>query len=157
MTVTRGIAAATMLAGLAAGTASAAWAAPTMSGHYIFTSTNTTTGVSIPADWYFTPCGDGCASVAYTPGGPAAGQARLVNGQWTMDTPADAVRCPDGTEVAKALSSHDTWDPNTLAGTDALTYNVPACGNRAGFQQINNLQLRQAEDKGGASNRAFQK
>jgi hypothetical protein len=43
MTVTRGIAAAAMLAGLAVGTASVAWAAPTMSGHYTKTTNRSAT------------------------------------------------------------------------------------------------------------------
>ena len=84
MMITRGIAAAAMLAGLAAGTASTASAAPTMSGHYIVNETSPQ-GYSTTMDWHFTPCGDGCASV--TIGGPAPGpmgQARLVtgNGHW---------------------------------------------------------------------------
>jgi hypothetical protein len=54
MTITRKIAAAAMLAGLAVGTASTVWAAPTMSGHYLVTETNPTTGGSMPIDWYFT-------------------------------------------------------------------------------------------------------
>jgi hypothetical protein len=53
-----------------------------------------------------------------------------------------ALRCSDGTSVPS--SYHDTWDQKTLAGTDALTYSVQACGNPAGYQQINTLQLRQA-------------
>jgi len=139
MTVTRAIAATAMLAGLAVGAASTAWAV-TMSGHYIYTSTNPTTGQSRTADWYFTPCGDGCAIVAI-PGGFSP--ARLVNGQWTMDATVD-VQCTDGTVVARASRDHFTWDPNTLAGTTEVTDTVPACGNPAGYQQINNLQLKQA-------------
>ncbi len=141
MTITRGIAAAAMLAGLAVGTGSTAWADTTMSGHYTWTTTAPHSGHSTSGDYYFTPCGDGCASAASTPGGPALGQARLVHGQWTMDG-TWPVGCPDGTSVP--VSYHDTWDQNTLAGTDALTYSVPACGNPAGYQQINNLQIRQA-------------
>jgi hypothetical protein len=44
---------------------------PTMSGHYIKTETNPDTGKSSDEDLYFTSCGDGCASVAHTPGGQA--------------------------------------------------------------------------------------
>ena len=144
MTITRGIAAAAMLAGWAVGTASAAWADTTMSGHYIRIETNPQSGQSATDDWYATPCGDGCASLASTPGGPAQSQARLVNGQWTMDSTVSALRCPDGTVVANAVSARYTWDPNTLAGTVQVTYNVPACGNPAGYTQTNNVQLRQA-------------
>ena len=84
MAVTRAIAATAMIAGLAVGAASAAWAdPPTMNGHYIRTVTSPA-GQAINVDWYFAPCGDGCASVALTAGGEAFGQARLVNGQWTQ-------------------------------------------------------------------------
>jgi hypothetical protein len=145
MSVTRGLAAAAVLAGLAVGTASAAWAAPTMSGHYIETWT-AANGQSGTNDWYFTPCGDGCASAAV--GGPShgpLGQARLVNGQWTLDSAGDWA-CPDGShDVPDALSLHFTWDPNTLAGTVQSTIKVPACGHSPGQQWTNNIQLRQAE------------
>ena len=85
MTMTRGFAATAIFAGLAVGTASAAWAETTMSGHYLRIETDPQTGQSETDDWYATPCGDGCASLADTPGGPALSQARLVNGQWTLD------------------------------------------------------------------------
>jgi hypothetical protein len=140
MTIRRGIAAAAMLAGLAVGTASTAWAAPTMSGHYIWTTTNPQ-GKSSHGDFYFTPCGDGCASVASTPGGPSVGQARLVNGQWTMDG-TWPYRCADGTPTSQPY--HDVWDQNTLAGTETITPSGPACGAPAGQQQITTLQLKQA-------------
>jgi hypothetical protein len=142
MTITRGIAAAAMLAGLAVGTASTAWADTTMSGHYIVT--NTDKGYSVTNDWYVTPCGDGCANVAVTPGGPAGSQARLDNGQWTMDINGGNAHCPDGTVVPNANSNHYTWDPNTLAGTVETTLNVPACGGPAGYSHANDVQLRQA-------------
>jgi hypothetical protein len=148
MTITRGIAAAALIAGVAVGASGTAWADQTMSGHYTWTTT-TPTGKSTSGDIYFTPCGDGCASAASTPGGPAVGQARLVNGQWTMNGtwPVD---CPDATPSANPEPSAnpqpyvDTWDPNTLAGTDVFTYSVPTCGSPAGYQQINKLQYRQA-------------
>lgn len=142
MTITRGIVVAAMLAGLAVGTASTAWSDTTMSGHYTWTSTNRN-GQSTSGDYYFTPCGDGCASVSSTSGGPAVGQARLVDGQWTLDG-TWAVSCPDGTSAGEPVAYHDTWDPNTLAGTDTLTSSASGCGNRAGGQQINTLQLSQA-------------
>lgn len=138
MGVTRGIAAAAMLAGLAIGTASTARATPTMSGHYIATFT-ASTGQSTTNDWYFTPCGDGCAQLTR----PVTAQARFVNGRWTVDSTADAT-CPDGTSVPHALTAHDTWDPNTLAGTDQITHNLAACGNPAAHQATNKLQLKQA-------------
>jgi hypothetical protein len=142
MTVARVIAATAMFAGLGVGTASTAWADTTMSGHYIKTSTNSE-GKVTTADWYFTPCGDGCASVSFGPG-RGQGQAQLVNGQWTLDLQNDTAHCPDGSSLPGAMNDHFTWDPNTLAGTSVATYNVPACGHPAGFQYTNNVQLRQA-------------
>jgi hypothetical protein len=144
MIVTRAIAATAMFAGLAVGVASAAWAETTMSGHYIRTETDPQTGQSASDDWYATPCGDGCASIADTPGGPELTKARLVNGQWTLTSVLHTVACPDGTVVPNAVSGHYTWDPNTLAGTVQLTYNVPACGNPAGYQATDPVQFTQA-------------
>jgi hypothetical protein len=144
MIVTRAIAATAMLAGLAVGTSCTAWAETTMSGHYIRTETDPQTGQSEDDDWYATPCGDGCVSLASTPGGPALSQASLVNGQWTLASAVHTLSCPDGTVVPNAVSAHYTWDPNTLAGTVQVTYNVPACGNPAGYQTTNFVQLRQA-------------
>jgi hypothetical protein len=145
MTITRGFAATVIFAGLAVGTASPAWAdPPTMSGHYLRTETNPETGHSQTDDWYVTPCGDGCASIATTPDAPAPSQARLVNGQWTLDSAVHTLSCPDGTVVRNAVSARYIWDPNTLEGTVQVTYNVPACGNPAGYQTTNNIQIRQA-------------
>jgi hypothetical protein len=105
MTIARGFAAAAMLAGLAVGTAGTTWAAEsTMSGHYLRTETDPQTGQSETDDWYATPCGDGCASLADTPGGPALSQARLVNGQWTLDSAVHTLSCPDGTVLPNAVS-----------------------------------------------------
>ena len=144
MAIAPGFAATVIFAGLAVGTASAVWAETTLSGHYIRTETNPQNGQSVTDDWYATPCGDGCASLASTPGGPAVSQARLVNGQWTLDSAVHTLICPDGTVVPNAVSAHYTLDPNTLAGTVQLTYQVPTCGNPAGYQTTNNVQLRQA-------------
>jgi hypothetical protein len=141
MAVTRGIAAAAMLTGLAVGTASTACADTTMSGHYI--ATETSSDRTITEDWYFTSCGDGCAAVVITPGESPL-QARLANGQWTMDEGPYAAYCPDGTTVPGAISGHATWDPTTLAGTMTFTHNVSACGDPAGMQQSATLQLRPA-------------
>lgn len=143
MTITRGFTATVIFAGLAVGTASAAWADTTMSGHYIRTETGQS-GQSETADWYATPCGDGCASIADTPGGPELTKARLVNGQWTLTSVLHTLACPDGTVVPNAVSGQYTWDPNTLAGTVQLTNKVPACGNPAGYQTTNSVQFTQA-------------
>jgi hypothetical protein len=143
MTITRGFGATVIVAGLAIGTASAAWADTTMSGHYLRTETGQS-GESGTADWYATPCGDGCASIADTPGGPEVSKARLVNGQWTLASASHTIACPDGTVVPNAVSGQYTWDPNTLTGTDQITYKVPACGNPAGYQTTNSVQFTQA-------------
>ena len=146
MTITQGIAVAATFAAVAVGAASPAWADQTMSGHDIETVTDPSSGQSITNDWYFTPCGDGCASVAIRPDASAPSQARLVNGQWTLDSAVHTLSCPDGTVLPNAVSAHYTWDPNTLAGTVQVTNNVPACGNPAGYLTTNFVQIRQAPD-----------
>ncbi|WP_139329592.1 MULTISPECIES: hypothetical protein [unclassified Mycobacterium] len=141
MTITRGIAAAVMLAGSAVGTASNASADTTMSGHYIMTETYKD-GRPVTNDWDFTPCGDGCASLVSN--GIPIGRARLVNGQWISPEAAGDIHCPDGTVVPNASSAHMVWDPNTLAGIDQITLTVPACGAPAGYQYDRKIQLTQA-------------
>ncbi|MBV8965071.1 MAG: hypothetical protein JO191_02730 [Mycobacteriaceae bacterium] len=149
MAIAQGLSAAAICAGLAIGLAAPASAAPTMNGHYIATATNSA-GQSGTDDWYFTPCGDGCASAANSPGGQPFGQARLVNGQWAIDFVSGAL-CADRSIVPNAQSNHYTWDPNTLAGTQEFTYNVPACGSATGYKQTNSVQFRQAGNTGGSS------
>ena len=127
MIVVRSFAAAATFAAIAVGGAGPAWAEPTMDGHYIYTSTGAS-GQSVTSDWYVTPCGDRCVTVTTNSG---TGEARFVNGQWTGDANSDA-KCPDGTLVPGAFSNHYAWDPKTLAGTVAITYNVDACGSPAG-------------------------
>jgi hypothetical protein len=143
--VTRGIAAAAaMLAGLAVGTASGAWAAPTMNGHYTETEIEPQSGKTNTGDWYFTPCGDGCANVrAGATGAIPVGQARFVNGRWTLDGPGTTV-CLDGTEVLNSQTVHFTWDPSTLAGTAQITEKLATCTASAPESWTNNFQLRQA-------------
>jgi hypothetical protein len=147
MTGTRAIAATAMLAVLGAATASTARAGPSdrtpeMSGHYIETDTSEN-GQTTTSDWYFTPCGDGCASAANTPGGRSL-QVQLVGGKWKMDT-TDPAQCPDGTQVPNALRTRATWDAKTLEGTGVSTYIVSACGQPAGLQQKPfKIQLKQA-------------
>jgi hypothetical protein len=144
VTITRGIAVAAAFAGLAVGAAGPAWADQTMSGHYIRTETNPQTGDSLTDDWYATPCGGGCALIAIRLDASAPSRARLVHGQWTLDSAVHTLGCPDSTVVPNAVSAHYMWDPNTLAGTVQLTYKVPACGNPAGYTQTNDVQLQQA-------------
>jgi hypothetical protein len=139
MAVTRRIAAAAMLAGLAIGTTRTASADQTMSGHYTETET-AQSGLSTTNDWHVTLCGDGCASINYNGGSLA--QAKLANGQWTMDVTGDAA-CPDGSRVRNAFADHYSWDPNTLAGIVYITNTGGACGGPAGDTWTVSMQLRQ--------------
>jgi hypothetical protein len=142
MNVTRSFAVAATFAAVAVGAATPASAAPEMSGHYTETET-AANGRSTTDHWYFTPCGDGCASVARK-GAKAFGQAQLVGGQWKLDVTGEAAMCQDDTQVPNALSAHYTWDPSTLAGTVQTTADAPECGDPAGYQVTDNMQLRQA-------------
>jgi hypothetical protein len=142
MTVTKSLAVAATFAAVAVGAATPASAAPEMSGHYVVTET-AANGRTTTDHWYFSPCGDGCASVA-PKGAKAFGQAHLVGGQWTLDVTGEMAMCPDGTQVPNALSAHYTWDPSTLAGTVQKTADAPECGDQAGYQATANVQLRQA-------------
>jgi hypothetical protein len=138
MAIGRGFGTTAILTGLAL--ALAAPASADLNGHYTYTETDPS-GHSVTSDWYVTPCGDGCASVAVTPGGPAQ-QAHLVNGQWTLDS-TESVDCDNGTSVPNATTAHYTWDPNTLTGTIQTTDVLPACGQQPGYQTTNNLKLTQ--------------
>jgi serine/threonine protein kinase len=115
--------------------------AATMSGHYTMTVIDPRNSATVTSDWYFTPCGDGCANASASSPIPGA-QARLVNGQWTMDGPV-TIRCPDGTNVPGVQTAHYTWDPNTLVGTLQATQTKGACGFSPGSGTMN-VQLRQA-------------
>jgi hypothetical protein len=138
MAVVRGFAATAVFAGLVVGTAGPAWAeTPTMSGTYMETSTSPS-GKMVSTDWSISSCGEGCLWVK---AGAGSGQARLVDGQWVMDT-MNSLACPDGTNVMHAANSHITWDPTSLAGTSEISYMVPACGHPAGFQQTNQIKLK---------------
>ena len=136
------LAATAMLAGLAVGTASTARADTTMSGHYIGTETNPQNGQVTNTDWDFTPCGDGCAQ-ATIQGATGGGQARLVNGQWTMQAQTD-ITCSDGRIIPQGVNATYTWDPNTLAGTAQKTLITQGCFNPSGFSWTGNVQFRQA-------------
>jgi hypothetical protein len=140
MAIARGFAATAVFAGLAVGAASTAWAdTPTMNGDYIETS-KSPTGRTVDTDWAVNPCGEGCV---YIKAGAGGSQARLVDGQWVLDT-FDTLTCSDGTYVQYAASAHITWDPKTLAGTAQLVYIVPACGRPPGYTQTNQIQLKKA-------------
>jgi hypothetical protein len=139
----RGIsAAAGMLVILAVTAAGPAAAAPVMSGHYIERVSNSN-GDAATNDWYFTPCGDGCADWSSSAAGAPAARARLINGQWTMDVTANAA-CPDGTIVRNAQSNHLMWDPLTLLGTAQSTVTKASCGQPAGTVGVDAVQLTQA-------------
>lgn len=141
MTITRGIAVAAMFTGLAVGAAATAWAElPTMSGHYIATMTSST-DQSTTSDFYFSSCGDGCLSAVLMPSGPAGAEARLVNGQWTMDKEGQST-CSEPSQVP--TFQHWTWDPNTLAGTVDSTYKVAGCGLPQGYKATSHVTFRQA-------------
>jgi hypothetical protein len=140
MAIARGFAATAMFAGLAVGAASTAWAdLPTMNGNYTETST-TPDGRTLTTNWAVNPCGDGCV---YIKAGAGGSQARLVDGQWVLDT-LDNVNCSDGTYIQYAANAHLTWDPNTLAGTAQHVYIMPACGRPPGYTQTDQIQLKQA-------------
>jgi len=140
--VTRSFAVAATFAAVTVGAASPASAAPEMSGHYTETET-AASDRSTTNHWYFAPCGDGCASVALK-GAKAFGRAQVVGGQWTLDVTGETAMCQDGTQVPDALSAHYTWDPSTLAGTVQTTADAPECGDPAGYQVTDKIQLRQA-------------
>jgi hypothetical protein len=139
MTIKPGFAATAIFAGLALGLAAPGSAAPEMSGHYAETETNVH-GVSTSNDWYFTPCGEGCAIAML----PRPAQARLVGGQWVMDILGDNSTCDNGSIVPHNENSHFTWDPNTLVGTVVFTNIAAACGNPPGTSQTNKIQLSKA-------------
>jgi hypothetical protein len=137
MAIERGIAAAAILTGLTIALAAPS-SADDFNGHYTFTETDPS-GHASSSDWYVTPCGDGCASVALTPGGPTK-QAHLNNGQWNLDS-TDSLECEDGSSAPDATTAHFNWDANTLAGTVVSTDVKPVCGQQAGHQETNDMKL----------------
>jgi hypothetical protein len=140
MAIARGFAATGIFAGLAVGSASTALAdTPTMNGNYTLTAT-TPSGATFTTSWAVNPCGDGCV---YIKAGAGGSQARLVDGQWVLDT-LNNVNCSDGTYTQYATNTHMTWDPNTLAGTAQHVYIVPACVHPPGYTQTDQIQIKQA-------------
>ena len=126
MNVTRGFAVAATFAAVAVGAPAPASAAPVMSGHYIKKTTDPTGGGhTLTEDWFFTPCGDGCADMS-SPATGGGARAMLVNGQWTIDSISDVV-CKDGTTEGNAANAHYAWDPNTLAGTVQVIQRQAVC------------------------------
>lgn len=96
-----------------------------MSGHYIKATTGPGGGRTFTENWYFTPCGDGCADMS-SPAAGVSGRAMLVDGQWTLDSTEDIV-CKGGVTEGNAASAHYTWDANTLTGTVQVDQRQPVC------------------------------
>jgi hypothetical protein len=136
MTIRRCLAVSVLFTGLATALAAPAWS--DMNGHYKYTETDAA-GQVITGDWYVNPCGDGCVTVALTPGGPTR-EAHIDNGQWVLDG-KDNLECTDGTVIPDATTAHFSWDPNTLAGNVVTTDLVPVCGEQPGHQETNTMQL----------------
>ena len=140
MAIAGRFAATAVFAGLAVGASGAAWAeTPTMDGSYTLTAT-TPSGQTLTTSWTVNSCGDGCVFIKAGAGGS---QARLVDGQWVLDTLSN-VSCADGSYIQYASNAHITWDPNTLAGTAQHTYIVPACGRPAGYTETDQIQIKQS-------------
>jgi hypothetical protein len=122
----RGFAAAAAFAAVALAAAAPVSAAPVMSGHYIKTTTDPAGGGrAFTENWYFTPCGDGCADMS-SPASGVSGRAMLVDGQWTLDSSEDIV-CKGGVTEGNAANAHYTWDPNTLTGMVQVVQNRGVC------------------------------
>ena len=136
MTIARDIATGAMLACLALALTAPVSGATPLDGHYIETETFPD-GNSRQSDWFISSCGDGCADIKHL------GQAKLVDGQWTLDG-RGGVSCEEGGDIRDAIHLHYTWDATTLDGTARITNNVAACGNPAGYQETNTLHLQPA-------------
>ncbi|OBI81071.1 hypothetical protein A9X00_09735 [Mycobacterium sp. 1245805.9] len=96
-----------------------------MSGHYLKTTTDPGAGRTFTENWYFTPCGDGCADMS-SPATGLSGRAMLVDGQWTIDSTEDIV-CKGGVTEGNAANAHYMWDANTLTGTVQVVQNRGVC------------------------------
>ncbi|OBI70516.1 hypothetical protein [Mycobacterium sp. E796] len=121
----RGVATAATFAAVAVAGAGPASAAPVMSGHYMKTTTDPGGGRTFTENWYFTPCGDGCADMS-SPAAGVSGRAMLMDGQWTLDSTEDIV-CRGGVTEGDAASAHYAWDANTLTGTVQVIQRQPVC------------------------------
>lgn len=102
-----------------------------MSGHYTETTTNREGGQTITNHWFFTPCGDGCATVQLCDNAKRenceSAKAQLSGGRWKMDVSDIDVGCPDGSVIPKAARFHYEWNPSSLAGTGEGTREGPGC------------------------------
>jgi hypothetical protein len=139
MAIARALVATTMFAGFVVGAPGTAWAdTPTMDGSYTETAT-TPSGGTLTSSWTVNSCGDGCV---YIKAGAGGSQARLVDGQWVLDT-LNNISCADGSYTQYGASSHMTWDPTTLTGTAQHTYIVPACGRPPGYTETDKIEIKQ--------------
>jgi hypothetical protein len=128
MNVAKSFAIAATFATVAVGAASPASADPAMSGHYTVTYTDPD-GKTHTEDYYFTPCGDGCASAANAPNAEPFANAYLDNGRWKLVNPSVGWTCDDGSEVQDAATEVDTWDAITLVGKAHMTDKFANCGD----------------------------
>lgn len=100
-------------------------------GHYVETSTNRESGGTSTNHWFFTPCGQGCASVQVCDTekreGCTSTQARLTKRRWEMDVSHIDIACPNGLIIPDATSFHYGWNPDTLEGVGEGTRYGPGC------------------------------
>jgi hypothetical protein len=142
--IARGFAATAVFAGLALGAAGPAWAdGPTMSGSYNETSTSPD-GHSVVTSWTVNPCASqpngGCVWVKAGAGG---NPAYFTDGHWVLDGMGD-LSCADGSYHQLATTTHVVWDPDTMEGTNQITYIAAACGHPAGYTQTNKITIKSA-------------
>ncbi|HME48781.1 hypothetical protein [Mycobacterium sp.] len=137
MTIIRGITAAVIAVGIAVASANPASASDPMQGIYTYTQA----GVD-PSTWTIFPTCVAAGCVLHVGGEtphkgpesdepPYAGDARLVNGIWTMPVnKIDGFTCADG---SKAPSTDIySFDDVTLTGTHTVTH-AAVCGTQPGL------------------------
>ncbi|WP_156685778.1 hypothetical protein [Mycobacterium sp. Marseille-P9652] len=114
-----------------------------MSGSYNETSTSPD-GHAVTTSWSVNPCAQqpngGCVWVKAGAGG---NPAYLVNGQWVLDGTGDII-CADGSYHQMGTSYHMTWDPDSLEGTNVITYTGAECGHPPGYTQTNKITIKSA-------------
>ncbi len=108
---------------------------PVLNGHWV--ETTTVNGKPRSNDWYFTPCGAGCAKDR------DGATAHLQGSNWVMDDTSNTI-CDDGTEVDDVLNSHYSFDASSGAGTVTTSYIRAACGQPAGGSQTTPVTFRPA-------------
>jgi hypothetical protein len=137
MTITRALSATVIAAGVALTLANPAWAAEPMQGFYTYTEPG-----AAPATWTIYPTCVPAGCVLHVSGAtpdrgpesddpPYAGDARPVNGTWTLPVnKIDGFTCPDGSKAP----STDVYrfDDATLTGTHTVTHGQ-VCGLQPGL------------------------